>query len=329
MRMRPARIRAAVILLAVSFAIFGIARTTGAGWLIIILSGLGSIAVAAAVWPAVAIRPVQVSARHPRDATAGRPVTLQLAVHGGRSGVQVRLRRPSSEWFAADPPAEGPVSVTPTRRGVATSLEAEVRSAAPLGIVWWKKVVTVALEPPMEVGPPIVAVAMPVTIPAGSVGENRTRGRSGADTVRSLREYIPGDPIRMIHWPSTARHGDLVVKEMEGPESPRIVVIADLRSDDPSDTTSTRAADEADDAAARAAGLARTALAGGVPVVLVTVEETGPRVATVASPTDISRRLARAVIGPPPPGPFGAGLTEILVTTQSRSRAVAAAGVRA
>jgi uncharacterized protein (DUF58 family) len=30
-----------------------------------------------------------------------------------------------------------------------------------------------------------------------------------------VREYVPGDPIKRIHWPTTARRGQLVVKEFE------------------------------------------------------------------------------------------------------------------
>ena len=30
-----------------------------------------------------------------------------------------------------------------------------------------------------------------------------------------VREYVPGDPMKRIHWPSTARRGQLIVKEFE------------------------------------------------------------------------------------------------------------------
>jgi uncharacterized protein (DUF58 family) len=30
-----------------------------------------------------------------------------------------------------------------------------------------------------------------------------------------VREYVPGDPMKRIHWPSTARRGRLIVKEFE------------------------------------------------------------------------------------------------------------------
>jgi uncharacterized protein (DUF58 family) len=33
--------------------------------------------------------------------------------------------------------------------------------------------------------------------------------------VASVRDYAPGDSFNRIHWPSTARTGQLIVKEFE------------------------------------------------------------------------------------------------------------------
>jgi uncharacterized protein (DUF58 family) len=42
--------------------------------------------------------------------------------------------------------------------------------------------------------------------------------RSGAGTeLFGVREYRPGDPLRRIHWRSSARHGELIVREYEPP----------------------------------------------------------------------------------------------------------------
>jgi uncharacterized protein (DUF58 family) len=37
--------------------------------------------------------------------------------------------------------------------------------------------------------------------------------------IRSVREYAPGEPLRAVHWPSTARRGRLMVKELD--DAPR------------------------------------------------------------------------------------------------------------
>ena len=77
-----------------------------------------------------------------------------------------------------------------------------------------------------------------------------------------MREYVDGDPIRLVHWPSTARTGAVMVRELEGPQRPRLVVVVDLRG----------AESEAEIAASRASGLALAALAAGTLVDLATVE---------------------------------------------------------
>ncbi|MGH7761709.1 MAG: DUF58 domain-containing protein [Candidatus Dormibacteraceae bacterium] len=42
--------------------------------------------------------------------------------------------------------------------------------------------------------------------------------RAGSGTeLFGVREYRPGDSLRRIHWPSSARHGELVVREHEPP----------------------------------------------------------------------------------------------------------------
>jgi uncharacterized protein (DUF58 family) len=42
--------------------------------------------------------------------------------------------------------------------------------------------------------------------------------RAGSGTeMFGVREYRPGDPLRRIHWRSSARHGELIVREYEPP----------------------------------------------------------------------------------------------------------------
>lgn len=60
--------------------------------------------------------------------------------------------------------------------------------------------------------------------------EGPTRERSaGTASFHQLREYTPGDDLRLIHWRSTARTGTLVVREMVDTTRPEIVVILDNR----------------------------------------------------------------------------------------------------
>jgi uncharacterized protein (DUF58 family) len=52
--------------------------------------------------------------------------------------------------------------------------------------------------------------------------------RAGAGSeMFGIREYRPGDSLRRIHWRSTARHGDLVVREYEPPGMRTLAIFLD------------------------------------------------------------------------------------------------------
>jgi uncharacterized protein (DUF58 family) len=60
--------------------------------------------------------------------------------------------------------------------------------------------------------------------------EGPTRERSeGNATFHQLRPYEPGDDLRRIHWRSSARTGDLLVKQMVDTTRPELVVVLDNR----------------------------------------------------------------------------------------------------
>ena len=45
--------------------------------------------------------------------------------------------------------------------------------------------------------------------------------------VRGVRPYRPGDPIRGIHWRSSARRGELMVREYDAAPSPELVLVVE------------------------------------------------------------------------------------------------------
>jgi len=326
-RPRPMVSRPALILVGMTGALFLIARTSGAGWVMVIVSGLVAALAVATVWPGVVLRTVRVSVTAPPDATAGRPLALHVDVGGWRQQLKLRAVSLPGAWTGAAVPAAGEINAVPERRGVVGHVVCELRSAGPLGLVWWRALVRVDLEHPIEVGPvPDEPARLPVA-GAGGVGGDPRAG-AGLDVVRGVREYVPGDPARLVHWPVSAHHGSLVVKELEDPASHRLAIVVDLRPPKPlqnsndAPQTGTRGAnletwrgfEEGEAAASRAAGIAIRALREGFAVTLATAEDGGARLAAVKTRTDVSRRLARAVAGAPPDGPFPNGTEVVRVT---------------
>ena len=51
--------------------------------------------------------------------------------------------------------------------------------------------------------------------------------RSGTDYVDSLREYVVGDPMKMVHWRASARHGSLIVGQRIDSTVPQLLVVLD------------------------------------------------------------------------------------------------------
>jgi uncharacterized protein (DUF58 family) len=111
-----------------------------------------------------------------------------------------------------------------------------------------------------RVGPSLVSVADPLgfaeaTTTAGTVdrlvvypkvedleglptgrGQDQTINTSrasfwhtGGEDFFTLREYQQGDDLRMVHWPSSARRDELVIKQLEMPWQSRAFVVLDPR----------------------------------------------------------------------------------------------------
>jgi uncharacterized protein (DUF58 family) len=70
-------------------------------------------------------------------------------------------------------------------------------------------------------------------LPTGRVrnleGPSSETSPQGTVTFHGLRDYVSGDDARMVHWPSSARAGHLIVKHNVDTSQPYTVVLLDLR----------------------------------------------------------------------------------------------------
>ena len=247
------------------------------------------------VWPIVSLARLDVSAVAPTDATAGDAIELRIEVHGRAARVEVRALDPPGDWWRVAAPSEGRLPHVAARRGVFRRVRIQLRTSVPLGVFVRTRTLRVALPAPISVAPrPRVAAAVLQPVPVERMpGGSPQAVRVGGDTVRAVRPYSPGDPARLVHWPTSARRGELVVREHEPPPALGIALVVDLRGDGP------------ETAASRAAGIGVATLAAGGIVWCGTFEEGEPVGEFVSDARDLGRRLARAEPGPPAEAPDG------------------------
>jgi uncharacterized protein (DUF58 family) len=140
--------------------------------------------------------------------------------------------RADSEFFNVPPKAEIEVryEVEFSRRGAYTLDQFIVTALDPLGIYSFSKRVASPAE--------FVVYPVPQQIPdlvrSGAerfgfrdIPVAAARG-SGVDPD-GVREYVPGDPLRRMHWKSTARTGKLSVIEFEESRAVNVVMALDTR----------------------------------------------------------------------------------------------------
>lgn len=127
---------------------------------------------------------------------------------------------------------------------------------------------------------------------AGDAGRRRSGGAVAVahapspdeEEFLTLRPYASGDDLRHIHWRSSARVGELVVRQDEARWEPRVTVFVDTR-------TSAHTAASFERAMEACASLAELLERSGVRYEIVT--SAGHRVPAVDPRAEPSRRLAR------------------------------------
>lgn len=272
-------------------------------------AGLAGLLLAAAVAPPAVVgllRPEVVGA--PSDAVAGGAVTVVVEL--GRLPSEVRVRwagQTEGTWLAPGPRRRVELELPVHRRGAHTELQLELHSDAPFGVVRATRRATVALVRPLLVGPTPESVAAATGAVQEPGAGSAVSVHSSGEVVRSVRPYVAGDPSHLVHWPSTARAGAPVVRELEPPDDRGVALVVDLGPapvGPPPPPSAPLLPEELgpERAAARAAGAARAVLAGGGRVVLCTVDADGKGiVAEVGGMGDVAHRLAVASGGAPPP----------------------------
>jgi hypothetical protein len=137
--------------------------------------------------------------------------TLDPLGPGGRATVRYRLRGAHRGRFTVGP--------------------LQVRLRDPFGVV--ARRITLPGTAKVTVYPPVHELTAGLQLGGSSStgGSGRARALPSGDDLANVREYVRGDDLRGVHWPTTAHRGRLMVRQPESTKEPRAVLLLDLRQD--------------------------------------------------------------------------------------------------
>lgn len=208
------------------------------GYRLLVVLAVGGLAMLGAATVAVVIRP---SVTLTRTVRPDRVAVGEAAE--GRLDVQNMSRWPAPGFTALDLVGDEEVALTvralarrgrravhfalpATRRGRLRLGPLTVERRDPLGLFAWRQRQTA--DGVLWVHPRVHQMRpLPVGVVLDYEGRTSENARLGTVTFSSLREYVPGDDPRQIHWRSTARTGVLTVREHIDTTEPTTTVVLD------------------------------------------------------------------------------------------------------
>lgn len=230
------------VLAGISLCFFGAAVNTMAGWLYV-LSGVSfALILIAAVLPARSLLGLKVRRYSIQPVSAGEQLTIELEIENHTTRPKTLLQVQDLLPFVLGQPVQALIEIIPPhksyrwiycqlaqRRGVYRWHTVQLRTATPLGLFWCRR----------SHETPTTAIVYPVVLPLTNcplldeIGQeerdyaysHRYSQRATAGLTRSLRPYRVGDPLRLVHWRTSARYGELRVRELEVMKSGQEIVI--------------------------------------------------------------------------------------------------------
>lgn len=220
------------VLIGIAICFFWAGINTMAGWLYVISGVSFALLGIAAILPPRSLVSLNVQRLPIQPVTAGDDLTVELEILNQTNRPVTLLQVQDILPFILGKPVQKPIDTIPTnsnyrllyhqptqRRGIYRWHTVELRTGAPLGLFWCRRLRHVAAT----------AIVYPTVLPLTTCPlideirkENINRGdlRDKLQTAtqgltRSLRPYRIGDPIRLIHWRSSARYGEFRLRELE------------------------------------------------------------------------------------------------------------------
>ncbi len=203
----------------------------------ILAAGLAAVLAAGTLWPWLSACGLSGTLAFGRDRVReGEPVDVRLVVRNrmpwGAWGLAVRGDLPGAGAGVAFAGGWRTTEIcwraTPDCRGEYPRAAPRVVTAFPFGL----------REASRPLAVPSRLLVWPRTFPVGPIPEAAS-GREGdglaprnkagtAGDLLGVRPYRRGDSLRRVHWPQSARHGHLIVCELEAQAIPRVQIVLDI-----------------------------------------------------------------------------------------------------
>jgi uncharacterized protein (DUF58 family) len=239
---------------------------TGNNLMYMVLSLLLAFLVLSGVLSESALRGIAVRRRLPQEACAGTPAPVALEIHNAQRrvasfaivvedlvGSSPEAARAAGRGFVlrvgpGERVTRGYALVAP-RRGPLRFAGFRVSTRFPFGL--FSKAMLVPAPGELLVYPHLAPVALRARGSHAAWGRDTAGGRGGqSPEAAGLRAYAPGDPMRRVHWRSSLRRGELLVRDRERDERIEARVRLATRGAAPGDAFEARVAQAASEVAA-------------------------------------------------------------------------------
>ena len=164
------------------------------------------------------------------SAEGRRTDAFGVVIRDGRSGPYDRPGHALALRVARDAPVRVRYQVRLKQRGLIRITELELSTRFPFGLFEYRLVVPVESE---ILAYPRIGVFRDEPLPGSRFSRlmtsTETVNDKGQEEFRNLREYRPGDNPRLIAWRATAKHGELMVKELEDDLTKRVTIFLETR----------------------------------------------------------------------------------------------------
>ncbi|PWN03572.1 DUF58 domain-containing protein [Nocardioides silvaticus] len=217
--------------------LLGQTSLTRIGVLVVVLPLVAAFVIGRRRYALTAVRSV-----HPRLVAAGQPARIDLLLSNeGRSTAGAILVEDQVPYALGTRPRFVLQGIARKwQRRVSYQVRSDVRGrfdigpltiriADPFGLIELRRLVPGTA--PLVVTPRTVALP-PIPVMGGWTGSGEYRPQAfaaGSAEDVSVREYRRGDELRRVHWRSSARMGDLMVRREEQPWEARATVLLDNR----------------------------------------------------------------------------------------------------